>query len=233
MLTGIGAPTAWPFLNRSPQPSGVTHLALGTVTGLPAPSLTIGGVTVLAGELLVVGVGYTVSVGLPPVIDINGHVMVIDVSRDSTAAVLRSMIYSLVAPVSIVAGTITATWPAPFIYIAGIVASRFTGINGIPEEVTSRVFLNTANPFAGPTLDYGSPRVAYGLVVTNGLVGDALGVWQPTNGLAEMHAGQRATINAIDVKEGWNIMGGIPGGALTSIHGQTSRRTNALAVYYD
>jgi hypothetical protein len=206
---------------------------LGTVTGSPALTLTIGGVTVLVGELLCVGMGYTTAVGVIPVVDINGVALALNAIRTSAGSVLRGIIYSVVAPASIVGGTITATWPAPPVYIAAMVASKFTGINGIAEENTSRTFASTTAPFAGPTLDYGSPRVSYGLVVTSGFPGDALGVWQPTFGLSEMHAGQRATINLVDVKEGWNIQGGAPSGALASIVGQTARRSNALIVYYD
>lgn len=231
MLTGIHAPTAWPFLGPHP-PAGVFRTALGTVLGIPGPSLTLAGINLLAGEMLAVGVGYVLAVGALPVADINGNALV-NVGIRASSNLLRGIIFKYVTPASIIGGTITVTWPVGG-YIGGIVASKFSGIVGTTEEFISASFVSTTSPDSGITLDYGFPNVGYGLIATNGLAADALGVWQPSAGALWMHAGQRVSLAllGLDVKEGYRIIGA-PLGGQARITGQTLRRSVALFGLFD
>jgi hypothetical protein len=76
--------------------------------------------------------------------------------------------------------------------------------------------------------------VCYGLIATNGSAADALGVWQPSFGQFEIHAGQRTStaLPGIDIKEGYRNNIGVDAAAQARILGQTAERTVALAALY-
>ena len=236
MLTGISAPTAWPFFQPNLAPSPRTPLGIRTgcwtAAGVGPDTLTIAGVNLAAGDLLLCGTESRDAVSFPDVqVDCNGTFLTQD--RYTVAADVLVCMFSLFMGAPVVGGTITAEWPVwgPPPAIA-LIACKVSGLTGVCRETQENIEAPTANPFTGFTGAYGGPSFHWGLVGTSGFPADAPGAWQ--NG---MSAGQRASINgglglldSADLKEGFRSV--LATAARTQILGQTVRASNSIIGYY-
>jgi hypothetical protein len=225
MLTGISAPTAWPFF----QHHGRATVALGTSVGGPGASLTLAGINLAPGDLLLVGTGSDLAGTATDVsVDINGVGLDQDGAEvDAGVFVLCSMNSRLI-PAAIVGGTITASWPVADPDNMVMLARKVSNLAGLLEEEVQAGFGFTTTPDSGGTAIYAAPGFHWGLVCCLGRALDTLGTWQ-----FSMTAGQRASTVAIkvDLKEGYRIPAA-PAAARAHLHAQTSRRSVALAAYY-
>ena len=231
MLTGIGAPTAWPFFKRAGGPA-VIRTVLGKNTAILSLTIQLNAINVAVGDMLMVGVvnDNRVLAGAP-VVDLNGNNLNVDASR--TYLTLRLEIHSLLIPAAVVLGTLTATWAvAPT--NSAMLAIKVSGLVGTRKANLNPVGANTANPDSGTTAAYAAAKnFHFGCVGTVGNGADLLGVWQNA-----MTAGQRASQPAIgpplgvDLKEGYRIPAA-PVGAQANIHNQSLRASLAQVVYYE
>jgi hypothetical protein len=226
VLTGIGAPTAWPFFQ---QRGGRLRVPLGTNIGGGAPTLTIAGVNLAVGDLLLVGTCSDLpgTAGLVTV-DIDGTPLITDASQPDTGLLILVTLNRLVIAAPVVAGTITATWGPGNPNNAVMLASKISGTPGAFQERKTAGFGLTTAPDSGLTAVYASAGFHWGLIGTAGRAADTLGNWQNS-----MTAGQRAATVAVrcDLKEGYRA----PAAAVAAraqITGQTSRRSAALVAYY-
>jgi hypothetical protein len=226
MLTGIGAPTAWPFFKRGGLP---VRTALGAYVGASVGSLASGPRNIVAGDLILVGTASDNRLSATDVeVDIDGNVFGQDVLRNSGD--LKVTINSYYSAVAIVGGIITATWTPNDPNNLAIVIVTVSNLGGVMRESKSSA-ATTANPDSGITAAYAAVKnFHFGVIGTLGKGSDALGTWQ--NGMV---AGQRigsVGTPGIDIKEGYQIPPA-PIGARAKILGQTSRPTIAMIAYYE
>jgi len=238
MLTGIGAPTAWPFFQRGAAALGPARTALGGVFGLPAPDLTLAGINLAVGDLLLVGTASdTAFLATAVVVDVDGNVLTVDNSLIAGAMTLGTM-QSWLVTAAIVGGTITATWNGGGPAVGAFLACKVTNLTGALQETLAVDYAapGALHPDSGLTAYYGPvPRIGWGLVALSGKVTDTLGTWQPSSGLTKMNAGQRfggpGPGLSVDLKEGYRVnSSGV--GEQAHIHGQTQRECVAIVGYY-
>jgi hypothetical protein len=228
MLTGIGAPTSWPFFQR--HGSGPSRTPLGTALGASVTTVTIVGVNLAIGDLLLVG---TVSDNCFSANTVEAYIdatlMTQDIVQANALTTMLVSMNSLAIPAAIIGGTITASWAiADDPDNMAIVACKVSGLVGVLEEPRSATFNSTSVPDCGLTAVYAASGFHWGIVGTKGRSLDLLGAWQNS-----MVAGQRVSsaFIAVDLKEGYRIPA-TPVAARTRIIGQTSRPSTAQVGYY-
>jgi hypothetical protein len=232
MLTGIGAPTAWPFFKRGGVATPVRRVLGRNADAGPLLTMTLGGINIAAGEFVIVATNNdNRSIAGFPVVDLNGNNLNVDASRSYVTHVVT--IQSWLPPGAIVGGTITATWPMSPTN-AAILGMAVSNLIGTRKANLNPVGAVTVNPDSGVTAAFVAANSYHcGVVGTVGNGADALGVWQ--NGMA---AGQRVSWPAagvppgVDLKEGY-LIPAAPVGAQAHIHNQTSRASLAQVVYYE
>lgn len=226
MLTGIGTPTAWPFFERGGGAVSPARTALGTNVGASAPTLTLAGINLAVGDLLLVAtVNNNALSATTVVVDVDLALLTQD-SQESGASDLMVTINSRKILAAVVGGTITAEWTVDDPNQMALLAVKVSGLAGTLREEASTYFAYTANPDSGPTGPY-TPGFHWGVVGTLGKAADTLGTWQNL-----MTAGQRAAsvLLGVDLKEGWRMAAVA---ARAQILLQSARKSVASVVYYE
>jgi len=226
MLTGIGAPTAWPFFKHGVAAAPASRTALGTAQGSSASTLTLAGINLALNDLLLVGTVNNNAFSASDLeVDINGNMLSQD-SKESGASDLLVTINAWKATVAIVGGTITVTWTVDDPDKMALVACKVSGLLAAALQAEASVyFATTTNPDSGLTGPF-ALGFHWGVVGTAGRAADTLGTWQ--NG---MTAGQRVSTVAVgvDLKEGWRFSAAA---ARSQILGQSNRKSIAAVVFY-
>ncbi len=230
MLTGISAPTAWPFLKRRSTSYPPVRTALGSaVDGLGTGMVQLAGVNVAAGEMVLVATANDAPLLTGPIaVDIDGNAFVQDAAR-SSSSLLHGTIHRYVAPAAIVGGTITAAGSLGASLWLGLVACKVAGLTGVLNEAQTNQYTSSVNPQTAATAVYPFQGFLWGLVCTNGSLVDALGTWQNSYSSGQRDGGPGGGLQ-IDLKEGFRITNGAP--AQTKILLQTARRTVAITCNY-
>lgn len=231
MRTGGGFTKDSPILGRMGgaggyRPAVTIKTAIGTAFNNSATSLSITGVNLNAGDLLLVadnandGGG-----GNPASLTINGTSLVNDLIVINTN--ISTSIWRLKIAASIVGGTITASYGAAI--PSSMIAVKFNNLFGTLLTSISAQFIATTAPDSGlAILQTPEPQAQWLIIGTAGINTDALGTWQNIFG-ADMRAS--TTIIGSDLKESYNTPNP-PIQARAAIVGQTNRESNALAVVY-
>lgn len=226
MLTGIGAPTAWPFFQkaRKPQPArtplGQFQATLTDILDLPSL------VDMDAGEVVIVSTASDSAAASPTVeVTIDANVLTQDIAFVGGGNLLGTMNH-WVCPAATFNMQVTATWTAGVPGYVSMVVCKVTNLTGVFNEQKTAAFASTGNPDSGITSLYPEPGFHYGAICLIGKSSDALGAWQ--NG---MSAGTRVGSLAVhlDHKTGYKISNGP---AQAQILGQAARQCVALIGHY-
>jgi hypothetical protein len=229
VLTGIGAPTAWPFFHPD-HPTVPIRQALGTAIDSGFPTVQVDGINLATGDLLLCATASDNAGSATTVAcSIGADAMTQIVSVVSNVTLLVT-IHSFVAAAPAIGKTCLARWTVNDPDNQCMLVTKVSNIAGVLFDARTITYLSQANPDTG----YGGnnvPRTFYwGIVGLIGRQADALGAWQ--NGMV---AGQRigsADVGPrIDLKEGWEVSPIFPR-ARTRILGQTARQCAAVALNY-
>ena len=225
MLTGIGAPTAWPFFQKARKPvpvrSGLGQFKAVSSDNIVFPS-TIDG---FAGDMVLVATASdSAATSATVVVDIDGIPFTQDISFIGGGNLLGTMNHWR-APADYLNAQVTATWTDGIVGYCSMIMISVTNLTGVFNEQKTAEFASTANPDSGITSAYPEPGFHWGSVCLIGKIADTLGAWQ------NMTAGTRTATLAVhlDQKEGWKSSNGP---ARAQILGQTPRQCVALVGHY-
>ena len=235
MIPGaLGCSVARPYYNRGstgPPPINYTPLVTGGQTaGLPINTLSLGAVTVAAGETLFAGLCVDYTIGLLVSLDVGGAgLTAAQVGTSYGSPSLRLIRFYITAAQAPYSGNLVFDFTGGSVQpvSAAALASKVSGLTPTFPLDRSR------NASGGPATTQDSLLTAatsqasefiYGLIGTQGAQGDTVGGWQ-----AGMVAGQHFEPGIFVgpcIKEGWQVVNAI-GTYGAKVTGATSRRYGA------